>query len=274
MRAHSQPSVMVKGLPCGAEQSLSPERLDFEVLPHGPTRDAAVHRRFLNSLPIGWQRIASMSLVSGSAASVGEVRPFPKERYSDAELVLALARGEKEALRVIWNRHGDSVRAALHAALGADAAVDDLAQEVFLSLYRGIRRLRDPAALRAYLLGSAVRSAAFERRTRARRARWMGILALEPNVGRVKLPNVEERDALRVLRAILDSVSERPRMAFILRYVNELSPAEVAVALGVSEATAKRAIARGRERVALLARREPALSGYVSATGGHEHEPT
>ena len=77
-------------------------------------------------------------------------------------------------------------------------------------------------------------------------------------------PNVEERDALRVLRTILDSVSERPRMAFILRYVQELSPAEVATALEVSAATATRAIARGRERVVLLASREPALAAYVS----------
>ena len=124
--------------------------------------------------------------------------------------------------------------------------------------------------LGAYLLGSAVRIAAFTRRSRARRRRWFGLLASEPTRAGVSQPIVEERDAVRVLRRILDTVPERPRMAFVLKYVEELSSKEIALALDISEATAKRAVVRGRERVLLLARRELALRDYLDPLEGRQ----
>jgi RNA polymerase sigma-70 factor (ECF subfamily) len=179
-----------------------------------------------------------------------------------------MARSDPEALREAWERYADAVRSALCVSLGSDPVVEDLTQEVFLSIYRRAGQLRDPAALRPYLLASAVRLAAFERRTRGRRHRWLRLLESEPAAQHSCHPNVEERDALRTLRRLLDALSERSRVAFVLRYVEDLSPAQVAVALGVSDATAKRAIARARNRVTRLAAREPALAGYMPRTDG------
>ncbi len=195
--------------------------------------------------------------------SPATIRQFPKERYSDAELVEELTQGDQHALRAIWKRHARAVRATLIAAMGPDPAIEDLTQEVFLGLYRRAHQLRDPKALRAYLLGSAVRIAAFECRSRARRRRRHGLVAEEEHQPQVRLPDVEERDAVRALQRILDSLPERPRMAFLLRYVQDLSPGDVARALEISETTAKRAIARGRKRVTTLAAREPALRDYL-----------
>lgn len=210
-------------------------------------------------------RSTAMAAISGTAEHSAEVRAFPRRRCTDAELVLALSRRDPEALRAVWDRYASMVQAALVSGLGSDASIDDLAQEVFLGLYRRAPKLRDPSALRAYLLGSAVRIAAFERRTRARRSRWLGMFASEATRARTSYPDVEDRDSVRALHRILESVAERPRMAFLLRYVHELSPASVAIALEVSEATAKRAIARGRARVLRLAAREPALRDYFVA---------
>jgi len=50
--------------------------------------------------------------------------------------------------------------------------------------------------------------------------------------------------------------------------VDDLSPAEVAVALGVSESTAKRAIAKGRERVLFHAGQDAVLHAYLVANIG------
>jgi DNA-directed RNA polymerase specialized sigma24 family protein len=52
-------------------------------------------------------------------------------------------------------------------------------------------------------------------------------------------------------------------MAFVLRYAEDLSPSEVATALGISAAKARRAITKGRERVLALGRGEPALGAYL-----------
>lgn len=194
---------------------------------------------------------------------------FPRSGLTDAELVRAVAEGDHAALSAVWTRYVGDVRAMIRSCLGPDSAMDDLVQEVFLGFYRNAARLESPRALRSYLLGIAVRACAFELRTRKRRFRWLrftktGVLPETP----VAESPLDPRDSLRALRQILERVSDLPRMAFILRYVEDLSPEEVALALGVSEAKARRAITHGRERVLALGQAEPALRPYLPEPKG------
>jgi RNA polymerase sigma-70 factor (ECF subfamily) len=196
----------------------------------------------------------------------GWLRPLPSSPFGahtpDAELVKAVAEGDKAALHTVWHRYVGAVRATLRACLGDDAAVDDLAQEVFLSFYRSAARLREPAALRPYLTGAAANAASLEIRSRTRRRRWYRLFhwwSREP----FYLSNVDDSDALRSLRDLLTRIPTRERSAFVLRYVQDLTPSEVAQALGIPVGTAKRAISEGRRRVLLRAQNEPALVQYL-----------
>jgi RNA polymerase sigma-70 factor (ECF subfamily) len=190
-------------------------------------------------------------------------RPGPAET-TDADLVLAVAEGNKAALRAVWDRYITAVRSTLRSCLGRDSAIDDLAQEVFLSFYRSASRIRDPSALRPYLLGAAAKLASAEIRSRTRRNRWYRLFHWSSMAGRAaRGPDVDERDALRSLRDVLAKVSDRERQAFVLRYVEDLTPMEVAQALGIPKGTAKRAISEGRRRVMLRAQKEPALVQYL-----------
>jgi DNA-directed RNA polymerase specialized sigma24 family protein len=60
-------------------------------------------------------------------------------------------------------------------------------------------------------------------------------------------------------------IPERERQAFVLRYVQDLSPEEVAQALRIPKGTAKRAIAKGRSLVLLRARKDAALMQYLES---------
>jgi RNA polymerase sigma-70 factor (ECF subfamily) len=212
--------------------------------------------------------IGAMHPARESSPRPSNVREFPRDRLSDAELVERVAAGDGHAVMLVWDRYAASVRAALFASLGPDHAIDDLLQEVFLGFFRRASRIENPSALRSYLLGAAVRSATFERRTRARRSRWIGLFASDSRIDNVHAPEVEAQDVIRSLTTVLSQLPERAREAFVLRYVDDLSPAEVAVALGVSESTAKRAIAKGRERVLFYASRDQVLHGYLSSVMG------
>jgi len=196
------------------------------------------------------------------------VREFPCDRVSDAQLVERVAKGDGQALMLVWDRYAKAVRSALFASLGPDHAIDDLIQEVFLGFFRRASKIENPQALRSYLLGAAVRSATFERRTRARRSRWLGLFASDCRIESAYSPEVGAKDVVRSLTKVLEQLPERAREAFVLRYVDDLSPTEVALALGVSESTAKRAIAKGRERVLFHAARDPVLHGYLSKIMG------
>lgn len=197
-------------------------------------------------------------------AKAERIVAFPGRRLTDAELVHAVAQGDHAALAAVWKRYVGDVRGMIHSCLGADSATDDLVQEVFLGFYRNAARLSSPSALRSYLFGIAARVCAFELRTRKRRFRWLTFTKTGelPDGPLVESP-LDSRDSLRALRRVLGRVPELPRMAFILRYAEDLSPEEVAIALGVSDAKARRAITKGRERVLSLGRGEPALLPYL-----------
>ena len=182
---------------------------------------------------------------------------------SDPDLVQAVAEGDKLALRAVWDRYLVSVRAVLRAQLGADPEVDDIVQEVFISLYRSAGRIREPSLLRLYLMGTAAKLASGRIRSRARRGRWYGLLGWANTSSGASSSDVFARDALRSLRELLAKIPAREREAFVLRYVHDLSPEEVALALEIPKGTAKHAIADGRRRVLRLAQNNPALAPYL-----------
>ena len=244
-------------------------------LPHnavlGFIRDAVTENKNVDQRPSAAATSEAMVTAARPESQWSNVHQFPKERFSDSELVAAVAQGDHSALEIIWNRYASAVRSTLFSALGPDHSIEDLIQDVFISFFRSAGRLQNPSALKAYLLGSAIRIAAFERRTRGRRSKWLNIFkenGVDPDER--QLPDVEQGDMLSALRRVLGQLSERPRTAFILRYVDDLTVSEIAIAMRTSDATAKRDVARGRAKVLLLASREPTLCDYLKYLGGSE----
>lgn len=168
----------------------------------------------------------------------------------------------------VWDRYSDFVRGVLHGALGRDGAIEDLTQEVFLAFVRGAKSVTDGAKLRGFLAGVAVRLAAMEIRKRRVR-RW---LVLSPT-GELPEPGAAPHDAesqqvLGALQRVLSGMSQRRRMAFVLRHVQEMEMLDVAAALDISESTLRRELGRAREHLLKAAGREPALAQYLATRGG------
>jgi RNA polymerase sigma-70 factor (ECF subfamily) len=193
---------------------------------------------------------------------------FPRERYarmSDAELVLAVAGGDNDAVGIVWDRHSRLVRSVLRANLGADSALEDLVQEVFVVFLRSASTIRSGEGLRSFLATVAVRTVIGELRRRRVR-RWV-TLSATGDVPDAPLParDIESKQVLDGLFRVLAGVSTPLRLAFQLRHVEGLEMTEVATALGVSESTAKRNLAKARELILARARgHEPALYHFLS----------
>jgi RNA polymerase sigma-70 factor, ECF subfamily len=159
------------------------------------------------------------------------------------------------------------LRGVLYRSVGPDGDVDDLLQEVFLGFFRNVGGLRDPAALKPFLIGIALRTA----RAALRKRRVRRFLRLTPTG---EAPEIEAatadartREALRRLFAVLDELGARDRLAFVLRHGEEYELTEVASALECSLATAKRCLARAEAHVLERARVDMFLAPYA-----REHE--
>ncbi len=187
-----------------------------------------------------------------------------RSRYGDdAALTAALVAKEPAAAGAAWDHFAPLVRSLLWQSLAVGADVDDLTQDVFLHLFRRIGGLRDPNALRSFVVGIAIRVARSELRRRRVR-RWLRLT----DTG--ELPDAASagadhgaREALQRLYAILDKMDDEARLAFVLRYVQGLELTEVAAALGTSLATVKRRIAHVHERIAIHARGDACLAPFL-----------
>jgi RNA polymerase sigma-70 factor (ECF subfamily) len=183
----------------------------------------------------------------------------------DAALVAAVRARAPLAAGRLWDRYSNPSRRLLRRILGPAAEVEDALQEVFLRLFRDIDSLREPTALRSFVIGITLHVAGSElRRRRARR--WLllsddGVLP-ERDDG-AEIHDDEARRALYALYRLLDRLDTKRRVVFVLRYIEGLELAELSLVLGCSLATTKRRVADAAERISRLAARDPHLCHYA-----------
>jgi RNA polymerase sigma-70 factor, ECF subfamily len=183
----------------------------------------------------------------------------------EAEAFLsALIRGAPWAAEEAWNRYAPMVHDLLRRGLGPGADLDDVVQEVFLRLFRKVPTLRDATALRSFVFSIGARVMRWQLRRRMMR-RWVGLSPTGdlPDVAQPPV-DVEAREALRRLYALLEKLSPVDRTIFVLRQSEELSLPEIANAVEMSLSTVKRRLGRVSARMARLVRADPQLSAYVS----------
>lgn len=134
---------------------------------------------------------------------------------------------------------------------------EEIAQEVFLSLHRNLARVESPTHALFWLRQSTMRRAIDEARRRRRRPQVALDAVPEPRTGGAP------GDPLlgEVLRRLIASLPEAPRMAMVLRYQEDLDPPEIAKVLDMPLATVKshlhRSLALLREKLARRGVGEP-----------------
>ncbi|MDY7079846.1 MAG: RNA polymerase sigma factor [Chloroflexota bacterium] len=183
------------------------------------------------------------------------MRPEPTygQGLSDEEL-LRLCRerlpGDPRPFRTLVARYRDRVINTAYRFLGDPYDAEDVAQDVFLKVYRGLSDFRSESSFSTWLYCIAVNTCKNEMRRRSRRP-----TLLEPDLGSlgILLPAApsaeraviacEQRDAVQ---ETLNRLNATGREALILRDVQHLSYQEIAEVLGISLSAAKMRVQRAR----------------------------
>ncbi len=138
---------------------------------------------------------------------------------------------------------------AYHFLHDRDVA-EEVAQEVFLSLHRNLRNIQSPAHALFWLRKVTVQRSIDEGRRRARRPQ----VPLEDVAEPVARSQQHDPMLRETLRRLIATLAEAPRAVMILRYQEDLDPAEIAEILTMPVATVKshlqRSLALLREKLA------------------------
>lgn len=225
----------------------------------------------MRALPLAFRHVASPQLrLESTTGTPSSAAPSELSELSDAALAGELQARSPDAARLVWQRYSPMVRRMLARALGPERDVEDSLQEVFLCLFNKVPELRNPAALRAFIVSIAIRTLRHEIRRRKLRS-W---LRLDGNVAvedvRAINPDPDAREALIRFYSLLDRINTRDRSVFVLHVIEGMDMEAIAEALEVSVPTVRRCLTRARERISLLAGRDSTLVDYVSKfdTGG------
>ncbi|MGE4195532.1 MAG: RNA polymerase sigma factor [Phycisphaerales bacterium] len=163
-------------------------------------------------------------------------------------LVQQAINGDRDALRVVWEQHRRWVAAVLLAHGPIETEVDDLLQEVALSVVSRIGGLRDPASFKPWLRAVALNAAHTAGRRRPSRAvRALVRLGLVRDESTPDGPDASA--ASEEGKRLLELAAELPegyREPLLLRCVQGMSYREIGHVTGLPESTIETRIARGR----------------------------
>lgn len=173
------------------------------------------------------------------AVSWGQTMEFGTE----AMPATALGEGGFAAL---VDRYHALVCAVAYGATGDHALSEDVAQDTFVVAWRGRHTLRDPSRVRPWLCAIA-RHLALNTRRRRQHEPLADDAAVPADVDLHARLEHAQRDAL-VWQAVA-AIPEPYRVALILYYREDKSIAEVASALGITQANALQRLSRGRRQL-------------------------
>jgi RNA polymerase sigma-70 factor (ECF subfamily) len=200
---------------------------------------------------------------------------------AESELVSRAAGGDSAAFQALVERHRSRVYRVAYQFAGNHADAEDIAQEVFIKVYRSLDRFRQDAQLTSWLYRIVMNACIDHRRRQhpsstapfGEEAEFKMLNTPEDT------PGPEDRayagELGQVLEAEVGRLPQGQRIVFIMRHHQGLKLCEIAEALGLAEGTVKRQLhaAIHRLRSALTTANVSVDDGSRSRRGVRESLP-
>ena len=185
------------------------------------------------------------------------------ETLSEKEIVSRVLAGETALFEKLVHPHSQRVYRAARAILRDDSEAADVVQESFLRAYRNLKQFAGRARFSTWLTKIAVHEArARSRRSQARGERLPSDARNgardEPATGPDPEKQVMVQEAKTILEAAIDDLPDLYRAVFVMRVLEEMSTAETAECLNLTEDAVKTRLLRAR---ALLRKKVGPMTG-------------
>src|SRR5690348_6384445 len=169
----------------------------------------------------------------------------PEDR---ARTVAAAKAGDLQAFERLLRQHERLVLATALRLLGNLEDAQDAAQEVFLKLHRNLAKVQLSGNLTAWLYRVTV-NVCHDHRRRHPETTAIDEAGQLPGTAADPDQELAHSERKRALELSLRHLSQKERAALVLRDLEGLSTAEVAAALGSTEATVRSQVSKARAKI-------------------------
>lgn len=207
----------------------------------------------------------------------GRFEPPPREAPAPESAVVPPRSGGHHAATglddpSVHARLAPVVRRLVFALLGPDQEREDVMQEIFIRIFLGLSRLRDPERVEQWTARVAINTVKNELRRRKRRRFSAWDPMLEPD-RLVSHSDFDGRNvALHAVRAI-EQLPERERALLLRRWFQPTTADSLASDAACSARTMKRRLRRAQTRFARMVQRDASLNDWLEAHGATEDDP-
>ena len=188
----------------------------------------------------------------------------PAKEIDDAELMLRTGNGDIAAFEQLVERHQALVIGTVARMLGNNSDIEDVAQQVFIRVWKSATRYTPTAKFTTWLL-TITRNLVFNEARRRKRHPGIALDSHEGNES-LSLPDqarsapdeaLLERELENAIDHAILSLPERQRLALVLRRYQSKSYEEIADVLNLSVPAVKSILFRARSEL------RAALSRYL-----------
>jgi len=184
----------------------------------------------------------------------------------DVRLMGLVGKGDTAALKELIERHQTLVAGTIARMLGGSSDVEDVAQQVFLRVWKSASRYLPKAKFTTWLL-KITRNLVFNELRRAKRHAHIPLqdesereaLSIKDEAGPMPDASLLERELQRKIEEAIQALPDNQRMALILRRYQEMSYEQIAEVLDLSVPAVKSILFRARTE--LRARLKNYLAG-------------
>ncbi len=178
---------------------------------------------------------------------------------SDRELVESVLGGDGSAFQPLVERYQNLVFNIVFHYMGRREEVEDIAQEVFLKVYRSLSKYDPERPLKAWVSRITTNSCLDElRKRKVRKTQLFADLVQEETDTETFFDRfasgsvVSEFEAGRVLswlQGLMNGLPDKDRMAFVLREVEGLEYSEIASAMATTQLAARIRVSRSKKKL-------------------------
>jgi RNA polymerase sigma-70 factor, ECF subfamily len=176
---------------------------------------------------------------------------------NDAVVVAQVLAGDRDAFRVVVERHSQTLFRLAYRMTGNEQDAEDVVQETFLRAYRRLNKFEARSSFSTWLYRIAVNCSLDQSRKRRQQDERQATTHPEMPDPLLALPSTDpstERlllsaEVRKKVEATLNELTEKEKAAFVLRHYEGMSIEEVARAMGLRANAAKNNIFRAVQKL-------------------------
>jgi RNA polymerase sigma-70 factor (ECF subfamily) len=196
------------------------------------------------------------------------IAPTPIAEEALARLIDRCRQGQRDALGEFYRAYRQEVTRNLYRVLGPGRGdLEDVLQEVFIEVFRSIARFRGESKISTWLYRVCVNVALQRLRKRRRLAEVSAEEVAEPASSVTPERELDTQRRLAAVYRVLDELSPKKRVVFILHEIEGREPREIAAIVGAPVLTVRTRLHYARKEFYARVAVDPRFDG-AQAEGG------